>query len=380
MLAHFSFAVLLAMGVGLSGVTPGWQVTSVAGADSSFNDLAAVGASNAWAAGERRTKELDPRSGSPFTAPLIKHWNGTRWTAMAEPAGPPGFPLRRISLIDASSAAEVWIAGTAVAPGPRDVQAATRSVVSRWDGTRWRLMGSGRTTITDLDLAGGDAWIVGHDDRTRGVFFKRFHGGWWTSLPAPASLREISVRTATDIWGWGPSAVLRWNGTAWRPVALPRIAAPTAPSPAYGPVRLRFDAVLAARNGDVWIAAGFQQGDWSQPGTVLLRHSGGTWEQVRLPGDVVTSLSDDGTGGIHVASTRESITATPDGQDPYAYTTVSIDALRYAGGVLTRQSVTPVNTGFHWSDLVAVPGTGAALAAGFRWRPPQGAVILRYSG
>lgn len=54
-------------------------------------------------------------------------------------------------------------------------------------------------------------------------------------------------------------------------------------------------------------------------------------------------------------------------------------ALRYAGGVLTRQSVTPPATGFAWTDLVAVPRTGSALAAGFAWKPPQGDVIFRSS-
>ncbi|MGW6495126.1 hypothetical protein [Nonomuraea angiospora] len=361
-------AVVLAA---LTMVTPvqadsGWQVAFRGGARTYVADLAATGPADAWAAGRRETRKLDPRTGSPVTAPLIRHWNGRQWTEFPGPGG----PLREISLIEASSPADVWIAGSTGA----------RSVLSRWDGRRWRLMGSGRTTITDLDVPdGGHAWVVGRDDRTRGVFFKRYHGGRWTSLPAPASLREISVRTAGEIWGWGPSAVMRWDGKAWHPVALPAVAVPAAAQPAYGPVRVRYDAVLAAANGDVWIAAGFQQGDWPQPGAVLLHRRGGTWEQLRLPADRVTTLSGDGSGGVYAATTRQSITATPDGQDPYAYTTLSVDALRYAGGVLTRQSVTPPATGFEWTDLVAVPRTGSALAAGFAWKPPQGDVIFRNS-
>jgi hypothetical protein len=136
--------------------------------------------------------------------------------------------------------------------------------------------------------------------------------------------------------------------------------------------------VLSAGTRDVWIAAGFQQGDWSQPGAVLLHWHEAKWEQIRLPNDVVVALSADGMGGLYAASYRQSITATPQGQDPYAYTTLSIDSLRYGNGTLTRQSVTPATTGFQWADLVAVPGTGSALAAGFNWRPPQGDVTLRY--
>ncbi|WP_433441079.1 hypothetical protein [Nonomuraea sp. CA-141351] len=379
-------AIVLAAGIALTPVAPGdaaaapgWQLSFRGGAESFINDLAATGPADAWSAGRRRTKEVDPSDGSYVTAPLIRHWNGRAWTPFPNPAGPRGSLLRQVSLIDASSPANVWTAGTAVVAGSGD--AATRSVLSRWDGERWRLMGSGRTTITDLDVRdGGSAWIVGRDDRTGGAFFKRFRDGRWTSLPAPVSLREISVRSSGDIWGWGPAAVMRWDGKAWHTVSLPAIAAPAAPEPAYGPVRVRFDAVLAAANGDVWVAAGFQQGDWSQPGTVLLRRHGGTWEQIRLPGDVVTTLSDDGSGGIHAATSRQTITATPDGQDPYGYTTLSIDALRYTDGVLTRRPITPTTTGFQWSDLVAVPGTGSALAAGFGWRPPQGDVIFRYWG
>lgn len=379
---------MLAVGISLAPApstaadsAPGWQVSLRGGADSSVGDLAATGTADAWAAGTRRTRTLDPRNGSYFTAPLIRHWDGSRWTTTANPAGPPGFPLREISLIDASSPANVWTAGTAVAQGTGDVSAATRSVLSRWDGTRWRLMGSGRTTIADLDvLDATHTWILGRDDRTGRGFFKRFESGRWTSLPAPASLKGISVRSPGDIWGFGPSSVMRWNGRAWSRVRLPEIAVPAAPAPAYGPVKLRLDALVTSGAKDVWVAAGFQQGDWSQPGAVLLHWDGAKWHQIHLPGDVLRDLSSDGRGGVLAASYRQSITATPDGQDPYAYTTLSVDSLRYTGGKLTRQTVTPASSGFEWSDIVAIPGTGSALAAGFNWRVPQGHVVFRYGG
>ncbi|MEU8194006.1 hypothetical protein AB0C10_09520 [Microbispora amethystogenes] len=380
-------ALVLAAGVGLAPVpsaaadtTSGWQVTLRGGAGSSVGDLAATGPADAWAVGARRTGTPDPRNGSYFTAPLIKHWDGRRWTTTANPAGPTGFPLREVSLVDASSPVNVWAAGTAVAPGAGDISAATRSVLSRWDGSRWRLMGSGRTSITDLDVLAADTWILGRDDRTGKGFFKRFHSGRWTSLPFPASLKGVSVRSPGDIWGFGPSSVMRWNGLAWRRVRLPEIAVPTAPAPAYGPVKLRLDALVTSGTKDVWVAAGFQQGDWSQPGAVLLRWDGAQWHQTRLPGDVIKDLSPDGRGGVLAAAYRQSITATPDGQDPYAYTTLSVDVLRHTSRKLIRQTVTPASSGFEWSDLVAVPGTGSALAAGFTWRPPQGHVVFRYNG
>ncbi|MFD0662045.1 hypothetical protein [Thermocatellispora tengchongensis] len=379
------------MGLGLTAIPAGqavsassratWELSLRGGAGQSVNDLAATGPHDAWAAGARRTARLDRRTGSRFTAPLIRHWNGRQWTVAASPAGPPGCPLREVHLIEASSPGNVWIAGTAVAPGTGDAAAATRSVLSRWDGRRWRLMGSGRTTVTDLDVLGAaHTWIVGRDDRTGGTFFKHLHDGRWTSLPAPDSLKEISVRSPGEIWGVGRSTLMRWNGRAWSTVRLPRIVVPAAPAPAYGPVRPRIDTVLATGKNEAWVAVGFQQGDWSQPGTVLLHWRSGRWRQIRLPEDVVTTLSHDGRGGFHAATRRQSITATPDGQDPYAYTTLSIDSLRYTAGRLTRDRLTGTATGFEWSDLVAVPGTGSALAAGFNWRPPQSAVIFRRTG
>ncbi|GAA2624891.1 hypothetical protein SMC26_18500 [Actinomadura fulvescens] len=364
------------MAVPAAAATAEWRVGFRGGADVMVNDLASVGPKNAWAAGARRTKEFDPRTGSYFTAPQIRHWNGGRWTVVRNPVGPKGFPLREISLIEASGPSNVWTAGTAVAKGTGDVASSTRSVVSRWNGKRWQLMGSGRTTVTDLDVLGpGHAWIVGRDDRK--AFFKHFRNGRWTSLPAPGGLREVSVRTPNDIWGLGRSSVLHFNGKAWRTVALPKIALPVAPDRRYGPVRPRLDAVQVTA-GNVWIAVGFQQGDWSQPGTVLLRRAKGKWHHNRLPKDVVSTLSGDGKGGIWAASYRQSITATPDAPDPYAYTTLSIDTLRHTGAKLARRNLTPVASGFQWGDLVAVPKTDSALAAGFNWRPPQGSVILRY--
>ncbi|TLP59520.1 hypothetical protein [Microbispora triticiradicis] len=387
------FALVLAAGVGLAPVSsatadpaPGWQVSLRGGAGSFVADLAATGPADAWAVGARRTGTLDPRNGSYFTAPLIKHWDGRSWATAANPAGPTGFPLREVTLVEASSPVNVWAAGTAVAPGTGDVSAATRSVLSRWDGSRWRLMGSGRTSITDLEvLDATHTWILGRDDRTGKGFFKRFRSGRWTSLPFPATLKGISVRSPGDIWGFGPSSVMRWNGLAWSRVRLPETAVPAAPTPAYGPVKLRLDALVTSGTQDVWVAAGFQQGDWSQPGAVLLHwhtgsRDGAKWHQIRLPGDVITDLAPDGRGGVLAASYRQSITATPDGQDPYAYTTLSVDSLRHTGRKLIRQTVTPLSSGFEWSDLVAIPGTGSALAAGFNRRPPQGHVVFRYDG
>ncbi|MEU4226340.1 hypothetical protein AB0F17_18750 [Nonomuraea sp. NPDC026600] len=377
---RFPMAVVLAAGIGLTPPAQattvrdaGWRIGYRSGPDTVVNDLAATGPSNAWAAGARSTKERDPRSGSFFTAPLIMRWNGQVWTEMRpKPSGPQGFPLRELSRIEASSPANVWVAGTAEGD---------RSVLSRWDGNRWRLMGWGRTTITDLDVTGADhTWVVGHDERSQGAFVKHFHRGRWTSLPAPAGLKEISVRSASDIWGLAPGTVTHWNGKTWQPVNLPAVTPPSAPTPAYGPVRPTFNEVLVTGRNEVWIAVGFQQGDWSQPGTVLLHQQAGTWRQIRLPGDVITALSGDGDGPVYAASTRQSITATPEGQDPYAYTTVSIDTLRLTGASLTRQNVTPVTTGFQWSNVTALPATGTALAAGYTWRPPQGSIILHDDG
>ncbi|MDF5758009.1 hypothetical protein [Spongiactinospora sp. TRM90649] len=363
-----------------AGQAPGWRVVLRERAGSAFAALAAAGGRDAWAAGSRVTKEFDPRSGDDFTAPLIKQWDGGRWRALPSPKGPPGFPLRELTLVAASSRAEVWTAGTAVAAGRGDVASSTRSAVSRWDGRRWRLMGSGRTTVTDLEVVGRDAWIVGADARTGRPFFKRFHAGRWSGLPAPAGLRRIAVRSAREVWGLTRTSVLRFDGRSWRAVALPALAVPVAPEPAYGRVRPRPDAVAADASG-VWVAVGFQQGDWPQPGAALLRRTAGGWRQARLPKDVVGALSPDGRGGVWAASRQETIKATPDGQDPYAYTTLSTDVLRYTGAGVTRGAL-PVRPGFEWSGLAALPGgvTGGVLAAGYEWRPPQGAVVLRYGG
>jgi polyphosphate kinase 2 len=56
-------ALMLAMASPSGGATePGWRVSLRAGADSHLNDLAATGPADAWAAGARSTKEVDPRT------------------------------------------------------------------------------------------------------------------------------------------------------------------------------------------------------------------------------------------------------------------------------------------------------------------------------
>ncbi|WP_147312221.1 hypothetical protein [Thermomonospora umbrina] len=382
---RIALAAAVAAGLGvvvspsaLAASPPAWRV-SFRGASSTFiDDVAAVGPQRAWAAGRRVTKRFDPRNGGYFNAPVLRRWDGRTWTAVPTPAGPKGFPLRELSLVEASSPGNVWTAGTATSP-TGDLSSADRSVLSRWDGGRWRLMGSGRTTILDLDLLGSrHAYIVGRNDRNGTRFFKHFQDGRWTSLPAPAGLREVSVRAPGDIWGIGSSGLLHWNGRTWRTVQPPKIKVPAAPTPGYGRVTVRLDEVLATPKDGVWVAAGFQQGDWSQPGTVLLHLKGGTWRQTRLPKDVVQTLTGDGGNGFWAATYRETITATPQGGDPYAYTILSIDTLRHTAGRLTRQNLTPTTTGFRWTALSGIPGTGSALAAGFNWVPSSSSVIFRY--
>src|SRR5437868_7792463 len=90
-----------------------------AGASSHLYGVSTVSATDAWAVGDRESDE---------GAPLVYHWNGSRWSEI------PAAPLRGGSLTDivAVSSNDIW------AVGHQDVEnAADLSVTQHWDGTTW---------------------------------------------------------------------------------------------------------------------------------------------------------------------------------------------------------------------------------------------------
>jgi hypothetical protein len=158
---------------------------------------------------------------------LIAHWDGTSWSVV--PDARPDDHRRVLFAIAAVSATDIWALGG----GPY-------TVIEHWDGHRWsdaaipRINGDpGADGPHALAArATDDVWAVGTE--ARHPLALHWDGRAWRKVPTPIpsglrNLNGVIARTATDAVAFGTvdprgsAQFLRWNGLLWRPIAAPRI-------------------------------------------------------------------------------------------------------------------------------------------------------------
>jgi hypothetical protein len=140
-----------------------WKTVATPNADviNSLRGVAGVAATDIWAVGSSIRSTTDGVSASHT---LIEHWNGTSWTIVPSPnVGAGGNALLAVA---ARSANEVWAVGYY-----DDVAGSIpirRTLVLKWDGTRWTRVaspnaGTGDNTLTAVVTPSGttDVWASG---------------------------------------------------------------------------------------------------------------------------------------------------------------------------------------------------------------------------
>ena len=183
--AHFNYVVEYYNG-------SSWSAVNVA----SNNVLAiAVGGSSAsdvWAVGSQGG---------------IAHYNGSAWSLSATPNTLTSNDLHGVWAADASHAYAVGVGGTIVA----------------WDGSAWSLATS--PTSNPLNAVSGtsatDVWAVGN-----GGTIVHWNGSAWSTVTSgtTTNLTGVWARSPGEVYAVGDGSstgtVLRYDGTAWEPVAV----------------------------------------------------------------------------------------------------------------------------------------------------------------
>jgi hypothetical protein len=228
-----------------------WSVNTslaVTGHDTLLTAVADLSPGNAWAAGHGTA------------GALLAHWNGTSWRSVPLPDA--AFQPGTGESLSASSASDIWLAGTSVTAAGTAI-----AEVLHFNGTRWSVVpmaqpGPNTPTISAVTaLSPGNAWAVGQDiGATSAVggstLIEHWNGTSWKVVPSPTpggdpALTGVAARSPSDVYAVGsglPSInggvvqgiILRWNGTTWsvdpnpttgRPSPLSAAAAaPGAPS------------------------------------------------------------------------------------------------------------------------------------------------------
>jgi hypothetical protein len=235
---------------------------------------------------------------------LVMHWSGRNWSVVRAPN--PGSQDRLLS-VSASSASNVWAAGTYIGPA-----GAIAPLLLHWNGRKWaqsQVFYLGLTAISAVTTpAANVAWAVGdignavnHDQAT---FILHWNGKTWNQVnspdPGPVDyLYDVAALSATDAWAAGQycaarcngaspelrGLILHWNGTKWSKSSLP----------VKDWQMIYTIAALSPSNAWATGLAGFQ-------GTLplILHWTGRNWSPVKGPYVVPAALAfgsaDDGWG------------------------------------------------------------------------------------
>lgn len=225
--------------------------------------------------------------------PLAEHWDGSEWTEVAVPSGPP------LSAVVAPAASDAW----AFAYGP------SRSA-EHWDGSAWTSVSlpapKGAGTVALVRAAAtsaGDVWAVGSWEGGKSSMLRplveHWNGRAWKVVPTPpvgvyGALEGVTALSPTNVWAVGAAGVnvgkrialrtlvLHWNGRKWARVPSPN------PATAATAAAEKSDALVAVAGAsarDVWAVGSYfvRSGRQHTNRTLALHWNGRRWTQVPSP-------------------------------------------------------------------------------------------------
>ena len=200
-----------------------------------------------------------------------------------------------LSAVSATSARDAW------AVGSYDTGSGFRTLIERWNGSKWKVVPSvdpavgvhQTSTLSGVvAISASNAWAVGFYEKSTTSFrtlIEHWNGSAWKVVPSPNAdsgentLDAVAAVSASDIWAVGyrhgpggsgngarKTLVEHWNGQKWRII----------PSPSPGPGRgdgFLF-GVAVAPAGQPW-AVGSEPSRFSS--TLALRWTGAKWLTTR---------------------------------------------------------------------------------------------------
>jgi len=167
-----------------------------------------------------------------YNRTLAKRWNGASWTTLPSP-NPPGKIDAVLTSVSCASATDC------IAVGGYSTAAWSRTLIERWNGASWSIMGSpnppGRTFagLSDVACTSPTSCIAVGDYETNvwaRTLVERWSGGGWVMMSSPnppgrtfAALFGVDCPSASSCIAvgtyetnqWGRALVERWSGGGW---------------------------------------------------------------------------------------------------------------------------------------------------------------------
>jgi hypothetical protein len=196
---------------------------------------------------------------------LTEHWDGTAWKQISVPL-PAGASSGGLLSVSERSPDDVWAAGWAEVD--KGDEATQRGLVEHWNGRTWKKVAIPQPgkflTNSVVALGPDDVWAVG----TGGNY----------KAGDPTSDQPMAEH---------------WNGTAWTAATLP----------STGGRNGELTTIVVDGSGTLWAGGRNVLDDKDSGHALLLRDTGGTWQQVAVPDSTssLTSLAPT-PGGVTVVS------------------------------------------------------------------------------
>jgi hypothetical protein len=293
---------------------PGWRITKIFGASAGYpalQGLTSTGRDNSWIVGTT-TQSL-----------VIEHWDGSAWRPLAGPADLTNLTQASVNdgVVGAPSATDLWTFPDLNGPSG-DVLYALH-----WNGRRWqqfRLKGASAIGSTAA-FSQSDAWAFGEaPTKQSGLGFgppyaARYDGHAWRRVAMPGVPIIVNPLAPADIWAFGPTRktaintrtkevmiAMRWDGKTWQVLPVPRLALP---GNRELPIVYSF-AAFGRR--DLWATEGYPGSlcgcGLPNLGVLLMHWNGSRWRRVIVDRDVLDpfSLVSDGRGGLWLTAVRRS--------------------------------------------------------------------------
>src|SRR5581483_3103344 len=206
-----------------------WRIVPTPNPSWTGLDLATLEAADKVATNDVWAVGFSEDFGSLAIRTLTEHWDGTRWIIVPSPN--PAGPKLPNQLFDVAAVAanDAWSVGA--------VTTDYRPLILHWDGSIWRAVANncgGKYNelhgITALSVA--DIWAVGEFTTCH------YDGKSWTAFAIPPSggtdtLFDVSAVSANDVWAVGQSIfcdayhcyaepyAIHWNGSQWQKTLAP---------------------------------------------------------------------------------------------------------------------------------------------------------------
>jgi hypothetical protein len=261
----------------------------------SFNAVAAISVTDAWAVGYQNDNNLnDSRT-------LTQHWNGTTWTTVkspnpgSTPACTNGNTGNFLNAVAAVATNDVWAVGFSFT-----CTSLLKPMALHWDGAKWSAVATPKLNTNDnaalngiFALASNNIYAVGYQPATNGAvetLIEHWDGSAWSVVSSPNAnstgnvLFSVSATSPSDIWAVGDQVApgvevrtmaLHFDGNTWSVVSTPN---PVGGSELDQNV---LTSVVAVAPDDV-TAVGFTLANFTEL-TMAQHWDGNSWTKVSMP-------------------------------------------------------------------------------------------------